>query len=49
MIGLTIFRMGRGRGREGAPTVFSSVTSTNVEIKPQKFLTFSCKPSATLV
>ena len=49
MIGLTIFRMGGGSGREGAPTGFSSVASTNLEIKPQKLLTFSCKPSATLV
>ena len=44
-----------GRGGEGGqkdpPTlpVFSSVTSTNVGISPQNFLTFSFNPFATLV
>ena len=40
--------MGRGR-QKGSPYQFSLVTSTNVEIRPQKFLTFSCSHFATLV
>ena len=30
-----------GGGQKGPPTSFSSVTSTNVGISPQNFLTFS--------
>ena len=41
---LTLFRMGWG----GA-TSFCSVTSVNVGISPQNFLTFSFNPCATLV
>ena len=32
-----------------APTSFSPVTSTNVEISPKNILTFSFNPFATLV
>ena len=45
-------RMDGGRGREGQkgrPTSFSNVTSANVGIIPQNFLTFSFNPFATLV
>ena len=45
---LTVFSMG-GRGKGANSTSFSSVTSANVEISPQNFLTFSCNPFATLV
>ena len=46
---LTLFRMGgRGGGQKGPPTSFSPVTSTNVGISPQNFLTFSFYPFATL-
>ena len=41
-----------GESAEGAkrpPTSFSPVTSTNVGISPQNFLTFSFNPFATLV
>ena len=44
---LTLFRI-RG-GKKALPTSFSSVTSTNVEITPQNFLTFSFNPFTTLV
>ena len=41
---------GRGGGEQKVPrTSFSPVTSTNVEISPQNFLTFSFNPFATLV
>ena len=43
---LTLFRMG---GQKGPPTSFSTVTSTNVGISPQNFLTFSFNSFATLV
>ena len=43
---LTLFRMG---GQKNPPTSFSPVTPTNVEISPQKFLTFSFNPFATLM
>ena len=33
--------MGEGRGQKGPPTSFSTVTSTNVGISTQNFLTFS--------
>ena len=36
---LTLFRM--GGGQKDPPTSFSLVTSTNVRISPQNFLTFS--------
>ena len=36
-------------GQKGSPTSFSPVTSTNLEISPQNFLTFSFNPFATLV
>ena len=35
-------------GQKGPPTSFSPVTSTNVGISPQNFLTFSFNPFATL-
>ena len=38
-----------GGGQKDPPTSFSPVTSTNVRIKPQNFLTFSFNPFATLV
>ena len=44
---LTLFRM--GGAKRPLPTSFSSVISTNVRISPQRFLTFSVKPFATLV
>ena len=40
---LTLFRMGGG-GKKAPPTSFSPVTSTNVRISPQNFLTFSLLP-----
>ena len=42
---------GGGGGTKSSPhpTSFSSVTSTNVGISPQNFLTFSFNPFATLV
>ena len=40
---------GGGRGVKKPPTSFSSVTSANVGISPQNFLTFSFNPFATLV
>ena len=42
----TLFRMG---GAKRPPTNFSSVTSTNVEIRPKNFLTFSFNPFDRLV
>ena len=47
-INLTLFRMG-GWGKKDPPTSFSPVTSTNVGISLQNFLTFSFNPFATLV
>ena len=44
---LTLFRM-RG-GKKALPTSFSPVTSTNVGIRPQNFLTFSFNPFDRLV
>ena len=38
-----------GGGQRSPPTSFSPVTSTNVGISPQNFLTFSFNPFATLV
>ena len=38
-----------GGGQKGPPTSFPPVTSANVEIRPQNFLTFSFNPFATLV
>ena len=47
---LTLFRMGvGGSGQKGPPNNFSPITSTNVEISPQIFLTLSCNPFCTLV
>ena len=41
---------GEGRDKKPPPpTSFSRVTSTNVEVGPQNFLTFSFNPFATLV
>ena len=45
---LTLFRMGGGKNPL-SPTNFSSVTSTNVGISPEIFLTFSLNPFFTLV
>ena len=42
-------RGGEGLGQKGLTNSFSTVTSTNVEITPQKFLTLTLNPSATLV
>ena len=39
---------GRG-GKKAPPTSFSTVTSTNVGIRPQNFLTFSFNPFERLV
>ena len=44
---LTLSRM--GGGQKGPPTSFSPVTSTNVRISPQNFLTFSFNPFDRLV
>ena len=48
---LTLFRIGNGvqKAPPPPPTNFSPVTSTNVTISPQNFLTFSFNPFATLV
>ena len=46
MATLTLFRM--GDGKKVPPIRFSPVTSTNVEISPQNFLTFSYNPFAIL-
>ena len=40
---------GGGAKSPPPPTSFSPVTSTNVRFAPQKFLTFSFNPFATLV
>ena len=37
-----------GEGKKAPPTSFSLVTSTNVGLGPQNFLTFSFNPFATL-
>ena len=44
---LTLFRM--MEGPKNSPTSFSPVTSTNVGISRQTFLTFNFNPFATLV
>ena len=44
---LTLFRM--KRRQKGPPTSFSSVTSSNLGIRPQNFLTFSFNHFAALV
>ena len=44
---LTLFRM--GEGQKGVPTSFSPVTSANVRISTQNFLTFSFNPFDKLV
>ena len=41
---LTLFRMGGAKKPPPPPTSFSPVTSTNVRISPQNFLTFSFNP-----
>ena len=48
---LTLFKMGWGFEGEckKATYQFSPVTSTNVGISPQNFLTFSVNPFATLM
>ena len=38
-----------GGGKKVPPTSFPPITSTNVGIRPQSFLTFSFNPFATLV
>ena len=38
-----------GEGPKRPPTSFSPATSTNVEISPHNFLTFSFNPFVTLV
>ena len=43
---LTLFKI---KGQKGSPYQFFLATSTNIEIIPQNFLTFSLKPFATLV
>ena len=48
MIILTLFRIG-GWGAKRPPTSFFPVTSTNVGIRPQNFLTFSFSPFDRLV
>ena len=35
---------GGGGGKKASPTSFSPVTSTNVRVSPQDFLTFSFNP-----
>ena len=45
---LTLLRMGEG-AKKAPSTSFSRVTSTNVEMSPQNFLTLSFNPFATLV
>ena len=44
---LTLFRI--GEGQKGPPTSFSPVTSANVGISSQNFLTFIFSPFDTLV
>ena len=44
---LTLFRI--GEGQKGPPTSFSPVTSANVRISTQNFLTFSFNPFDRLV
>ena len=39
----------RGTKSPAPPTSFSSVTSTNVKIRHQKFVTYSFNPFSTLV
>ena len=46
---LTLFTMGGGGSKKAPSTSFFPVTSTNVGFGPQKFLTFSFNPFATLV
>ena len=52
---LTLFKIGEDGGggvcgkKAPSPTSFSSVTSGNLRISPQNFLTFSFNPFATLV
>ena len=46
---LTLFRIWGEGGQKGPATSFSSVTSTNVGISPQNFLTFSFNPFDRLV
>ena len=41
--------VGGGEVQRGPPTSFFPVTSTNVRVSPQNFLTFSFIPFATLV
>ena len=38
-----------GGGQKVPPTSFSPVTSTNVGVRPQNFITFSFNPFATLM
>ena len=45
---LTLFRIGEV-GQKDPPISCSPVTSANVEISPQNFLTFSFNPFARLV
>ena len=45
---LTLFRMGEGVAKR-SPTSFFPVTSTNVGVSSQNFLTFSFSPFVTLV
>ena len=40
---------GRGGGQKEPPTSFPPVTSTNVGIRPQNFLTFNFNPCDKLV
>ena len=40
---------GVGGGQKVPPTSFSPVTSTNVGVRPQNFITFSFNPFATLM
>ena len=47
VVPLTLFRM--GVGQKGPPTSFSPVTSPNVGISHQNFLTFSFNPFSILV
>ena len=46
---LTLFRMGGGVDKKGTSTSFSPVTSTNVGIRFQNFLSFSFNPFDRLV
>ena len=45
----TTIQDGEGGGKKFPPTSFSPVTSINVGISPQNFLTFSLNPFSTLV